>query len=316
MRLISLARLVFPALLVGSPSLAFSQGSSTATSETSAGETALVARQYSEAMQHFEAALTARPTDAEARRGEIAAATALALEQAREPNPETSLTTLAHASAVLPDEPELLLDLGIEATTLNQFALADKSLHAALSLRPGDAKTTYALARLEVEEQHMPDAERDLKAYLAMRPDDASAWFGLGHVYAMEQRNEDARQAFQTSLKLHPDQTESYYQLGQIDLNLQHDAEAAVSFGKVLARDPKHAGALTGMGQLALRAKQYTQAEQYLAQAESSDPSYPPPHYYRGLALAKLGRNEEAQQELRKGDSRPHATPLPNASSP
>ena len=76
---------------------------------------------------------------------------------------------------------------------------------------------------------------------------------------------------------------------------------------RVLARAPHHAGALTGLGQLALRAKQYATAEQWLREAEESDPTYPTPHYFRGLALAKLGRKDEAQQEMQRGDSRPHA---------
>jgi tetratricopeptide (TPR) repeat protein len=93
-------------------------------------------------------------------------------------------------------------------------------------------------------------------------------------------------------------QTESYYQLGQLELDLQHDAQAAPFFQKVLARDPTHGGSLTGMGILTFRAKDYTQAEQYLARAEKAAPDYQPAHYYRGLALARLGQKEESQREL------------------
>ncbi len=277
------------------------------------GASFLQQHRYPEAMDSFEASLARHPGDAAARQGEIAAATALALNQARGAHPEEALATLGRANAVLPDEPELLLDLGIEATLLERFALADQSLHAALTLRPGDLKTVYALARLETEQQHLPDAERDLKAYLAARPQDASAYFGLGHVYAMEQRPAEARQAFGQSITLQPQQTESYFQLGELALQAHEDADAKAMYAKVLARDPKHAGALTGMGELALRDKAFATAEKFLAEAEASDPKYATPHYFRGLALAKLGRAEEARAELQRGDSRPHATaPTPS----
>jgi Flp pilus assembly protein TadD len=75
----------------------------------------------------------------------------------------------------------------------------------------------------------------------------------------------------------------------------------------VLARDPNHAGALTGLGELAFREKEYSTAERLLANAEKSDPHYTRPHYYRGLSLARLGRNEEAQHELEQSDGRTHA---------
>ena len=271
---------------------------------------------YPEAMDAYESVLARSPTDPAARAGEAAAATALALQISREPHPERALDILARAVRYVPDDPELLLNLGVDATLLQQFPLATKTLQAALALRPTDPKTIYAFARLETEEQHLPDAERDFKRYLSLRPDDASAFFGLGHIYAMQQQTDEARRAFEHSLALQPQQTESYFQLGQLDLNLQRDAEAKTEFERALARNPNHAGALTGMGQLALRAKQYAEAEQLLARAEKSDATYPPPHYYRGLALAKLGRTEEAQSELRAGDSRPHATAPESASSP
>ncbi len=271
------------------------------------GNLLLAQHQYPEAMDRFETALAALPTDPAAREGERTAATELALSARQSGHPEVALQVLRHACSKLPDDPQLLLDRGVQATELQQLPEAEQALHAALALDPKNPTIFYALARVATDEQHMPEAEADLKAYLAVRPDDASAHFGLGHLYAMEQRPDEARAEFETSLKLQPKQTESYFQLGDLDLKAAQDAAAAALFQRVLTSDPNHAGALTGMGELALHAKQYAAAEQWLTRAEKADPGYPPPHYYRGLALARLGRKDEAEQEFRLGDGRPHA---------
>jgi len=175
---------------------------------------------------------------------------------------------------------------------------AQEALKEAHRLQANNPEVLYALARVELEEQQMPSAEADLRTYLSKRPADASAHYGLGHILAMEQRTAEARAEFERSIQLQPVQTESYYQLGQLELDAQHDAQAEPLFQKVLARDPTHGGALTGMGIIEFRKKDYQQAEQYLARAERTAPDYQPAHYYRGLALARLGQKEDSRREL------------------
>jgi Flp pilus assembly protein TadD len=149
-----------------------------------------------------------------------------------------------------------------------------------------------------MQQQHLQTAEEDLRKYLVKRPEDASAHFGLGKVLQAAQRGPDARAEFERSIQLQPAQTESYYELGRLELEVQHDGQAAELFQNVLARDAKHGGALTGMGIIAFRSKDYAQAEQYLARAEKTAPNYLQAHYYRGLALARMGRKDESRTEL------------------
>jgi tetratricopeptide (TPR) repeat protein len=125
----------------------------------------------------------------------------------------------------------------------------------------------------------------------------------------MQQRTDDARAEFERSIQLQPVQTESYYQIGQIELEAHQDAKADALFHKTLERDPTHGGSLTGLGVLAFRAKDYVKSEQYLAAAEKSAPSYGPAHYYRGLALAHLGRKDEGDAELREATKLGSANP-------
>ena len=251
-----------------------------------------------EAMDRFETVLAIDLRDREAREGEFAAATELAMSARREGRPDAALKVLAHARIKLPDDPKLLLDLGIQAMEMGLLPEATGSLQAARKLDASDPDVLYALGRLEMVEQHLQAAESYLRAYLAKRPDDASAHFGLGKVLEAAQRTTEARVEFERSIQLKPAQTESYYELGQLELEVQHDEQATQLFQKVLARDATHGGALTGMGIIAFRSKNYAQAEQYLAQAEKTAPNYQPARYYRGLALARLGQKDESQREL------------------
>ena len=251
-----------------------------------------------EAMDRFETVLAIDLRDREAREGELAAATELAMSARREDRQDAALKVLEHARAKMPDDPKLLLDLGIQATEMGLLSEANDSLQAARKLDASNPDVLYALGRLEMQEQRLQAAEADLRSYLAKRPEDASAHFGLGKVLEVGQRTTEARGEFERSIQLQPAQTESYYELAQLELEMQHDSQAAPLFEKVLVRDATHGGALTGMGIIAFRSKDYTQAEQYLARAEQAAPSYQPAHYYRGLALARLGRKDESQHEL------------------
>jgi tetratricopeptide (TPR) repeat protein len=251
-----------------------------------------------EAMDRFETVLAIDLRDKQARQGELAAATELAMSARREDHPDAALKVLEHACTKLPDDPRLLLELGIQATEIGLLPEASDSLQTARKLDPGNPDILYALGRLEMEQQHLRAAETDLRAYLVRRPTDASAHFGLGKVLEAAQRSTEARAEFERSIQLQPAQTESYYELGQLELEVEHDAQAAPLFQKVLARDATHGGALTGMGIIAFRSKDYVQAEQYLAGAEKTAPGYQPAHYYRGLTLARLGQKDESQREL------------------
>ncbi|MDW5264595.1 MULTISPECIES: tetratricopeptide repeat protein [Acidobacteriaceae] len=253
---------------------------------------------YPEAMERFEAVLAINLRDADARRGELSAAVALAL-QVRAASPEAALACLQHARENLPDDPTLLIDLGIQAQGMNQLVLANESLSAALKVKPDDLTTLYALARVETDQMHSELAEKHFREYLAARPDDATAHYGLGHLLQMQLKTAEATKEFKRSIELQPVQTESYYALGQIALDTQHDAEAEPLFHKTLARDPNHGGALTGMGILSYRAKNYAEAEGYLAKAIVSAPNYQPARYYYSLALAHVGKKAEAEQQLK-----------------
>jgi tetratricopeptide (TPR) repeat protein len=313
---------IFAAVTVLAVAMARSQSVTTGAASTSKAEnirvgTSLLADHHDpEAMDRFESVLEVDPADPAARHGELAAATELALSAHQAGHPEVALQVLEHARTKLPDDPQLLFELGSEALEVHALPEASEALTLAHTLLPNDLDILYMLARVEIEQQHMPAAETHIRTYLTAKPNDATAHFGLGHILAMEQRADDARAEFQRSIALQPVQTESYYQIGQLELDAHHDVQAQPLFRKTLERDPNHGGALTGMGILAYRARDYAQADHYLALAVKAAPDYAPAHYYRGLTLARQGKKDEGDRELQKATELGHAASLVPGAAP
>lgn len=263
------------------------------------GNLLLSERHYPEAMERFETLLSTNRRSSQARAGELAAATALALQSRRLGNQDAALACLQHARESLPDDPTLLRDLGIQAFDMHLLTSASEALAAAIALAPDDPQNVYALARVEAEQQHFPPAERHFRAYLAARPDDATAHYGLGHLLQMQQRTDEAAAEFNRSIELQPQQTESYFQLGQMALDQHRDNDARTLFNRTLSRAPGHGGSLTGLGILAYRSKDYAMAAATLREAITHSPDYQPAHYYLGLSLARLHDPQGSERELK-----------------
>ena len=262
------------------------------------GDLLLQRQRLPEAMEKFEAALAVDPRDPAARTGERKTAVILALHARAAGSNDAALLCLQHARNALPDDPEILLDLGVQAMNMHRLTLAAAALHTGVALDLQNLKLLYALARVETDQEHFADAQAHYTAYLQQNPNDASAHYGLGRVYQMQQQTDQAIAEFSRSIVLQPAQAESYFQLGQMQLDAHRDAEARTNFTKALASTPNHGGALTGLGILRYRSKDYDGASDLLAKAVATSPDYQPAHYYLGLALRRIGKQQEAEKEL------------------
>ncbi|HEY2469021.1 MAG TPA: tetratricopeptide repeat protein [Terracidiphilus sp.] len=250
-----------------------------------------------DALKSFERALSLDRTALEAREGEVKAAEAAALADSKAGIDGSALLYLMRARKFVPDSPELLLDFGVQAERMRIYRDADEALAKAHQLVPDNLKVLYALARVQLDEQKMPEAEVNLRLYLKSKPDDPTAHYGLGHLLHMMSRDDEAKNELDKSIALQPRQSASYYELGEIALEQNQDDAAREEFTRTLALAPHHGGALTGMGVLAFRAKDYPTAEQYLKSATEYAADYPKAHHYYALVLARLGRTEESKRE-------------------
>jgi len=250
-----------------------------------------------DALKTFETILGTHPNLEAAREGEVKAATAAALADRNAGINDSALICLIRARKFVPDSPELLLDFGIQAESMRIYRDADAALTRAHEIFPRDSKILYALARVQLDEQKMPEAEANLRTYLSLQPDDATAHYGLGHLLHMLLKYNEAKSELAQSITLHPRQSSSYYELGEIALEQGDNAGARSNYEEVLSLAPHHGGALTGMGILEFRAKNYLKAEEYLQAAVLYASDYATAHHYYALVLSRLGRQAESAQE-------------------
>lgn len=262
------------------------------------GNVQLLQQLYDDAMESFGSALQLQPDSIVAQSGEVKAAVADALQDRNAGNQDGALSRLLRARKLVPNSVELLTDFGIQADSMELYKDADEALSRAHSLSPADARTLYALAHVELDEQKLPEAEGSLRAYLNIKPDDASAHYGLGHLLHMMVKNDEAKKELETSISLHPQQVESYYELGEIALDEGQEEDAKKEFATVLQADPRHGGALTGMGVIAYRNKEYPLADGYFSKAITYAPDYVEAHQFYAMTLARLGRQQESEREM------------------
>jgi len=246
----------------------------------------------------YEATLAQKPNDATARDGEVKAAISAALQARNAGQNEEALTLLLRAKYWVSDNPELLLDAGIQEEAMHLYKDADVALAEAQQLRPGDLKTIYAIARVKMDLGQTQPSEQAWRSYLDHKPEDASAHYGYGTLLQMLQRSGEARVQFLKSVELSPKQSESYYRLGELARDVGNISQAKDNYQQALAHNPSHAGALTGLAILAYQVHQYQMAEDELEKAISASPDFQTARYYHGLTLAKLGRTNESKAEL------------------
>lgn len=249
-------------------------------------------------MSPFEKALQTDRSDAAARKNEVDAAIRYSLAEKRENREQAALWLLLRARYWVPDDPDLLTDLGVQEDYLKLFVDADKTLTEALRIRPNDLSTLYTVARVKMDLGQMQAAEQAWLSYIKQDPNNPAAYYGYGIVLQTLGKDDEARSQFMRSIKEKPGQAESYYRMGEIARREGNKADARTQYDQALARDSTHGGALTGLAILNYEGKKYDEAESELEAAIKSVPAYRTARYYHGLTLSKLGRKSDAEAEF------------------
>ena len=97
---------------------------------------------------------------------------------------------------------------------------------------------------------------------------------------------------------MQPEQLASHYYLALVARDQGNDAEATGIPERLLQRYPDHAASCEALGGLLMSAQRYTEAERSLRKAVQLTPKSVKANYQLGLRLARMGKKEEADQQL------------------
>jgi tetratricopeptide (TPR) repeat protein len=142
--------------------------------------------------------------------------------------------------------------------------------------------------------------ERNLEAS-TLNPADASAHYNLGLIYQERGQTQEAKACFQRAIEIRPDEADAHYQLGRIAREEGRLAEAISYFDAVVRESAEHSQneVWREIGSTYLQAGQLEDARAAFERFIAKRPSDAEGRYSYGLTLYRLGRKEEAADEMR-----------------
>jgi len=142
-----------------------------------------------------------------------------------------------------------------------------------------------------------------LQTYLKLfevAPDSHRAHELLADLASLRHQDAEAIREYQLALIGNSTLPNLHYEIGHLYWKSYKTAEARRELSAELALNPRHLGALIDMGATYLYEHQPAKAVNYLISAEKLDSGNHDVHEFLGVAYLQLGRNREAEAELRK----------------
>jgi len=133
-----------------------------------------------------------------------------------------------------------------------------------------------------------------------LNPADASAHYQLGLIYQKRGEMDAAAGSFGRAVEIDPGEVDAHYQLGRIARQQGRLNEAVQHFERVVQLESSHSQheIWRETGLVYYDAGQYPDALQMLDKFLDKRPSDAEARYWRGMTLNKLGRENEAVQEM------------------
>lgn len=163
-----------------------------------------------------------------------------------------------------------------------------------------EAERLFAEARRMDREGRDEEAARQYRKVLALDPGHLRARNNLGVLLDRRGNHEAAIEHFRTALEREPDNPELLGNLGAALGGLGRYAQAERELRKAVRLEPNRIDVRANLGILHFRRGLYAQAEAELAWVCGEDPEHGPAHLYRGEALNRLGRADEALEVLER----------------
>ncbi|MEM7052208.1 MAG: tetratricopeptide repeat protein [Acidobacteriota bacterium] len=201
---------------------------------------------------------------------------------------------LLRAAEILPDDPELLLNLGILYQKTGRPALAVERLERATDIAPERAEGWFNLGVAQARLGRRDAAIAALETALDRRPDYGEARQNLGVLLREAGRFEESEAALQEVLADRPESAEVYRSLALTHRRAGRWGESEAALRKALALDPSAPGLRADLAVTLLQQGRLEEAEGELNRALAVDPEDAEAWYNRGVMRARQGDPEGA----------------------
>jgi len=161
-----------------------------------------------------------------------------------------------------------------------------------------------AIGELLLAARYLESAEPALLNARALAPTDPRWPYYLGHLYRLRGALEPAAASFRDALVLRADDVPARVWLASVYIDEGRYDDADPLLAAVLQRDPQSIAALYHAGRLALARRDFHKAVSNLEAALRHDPAAPALHYPLAMAYRGVGRDADADAQLRLRDQR------------
>ena len=193
-------------------------------------------------------------------------------------------------------------EVAVSLQIKNAYENAKNAYASALTYNPYNPSIYLSLARLEVAQNKLADAQKDIGVAIQLKPNYIDAIFLLSQIQVNQGQIKDAITSVQYATKINPNNPLLYFQLGMLYYNDKNYQDAVDSLTQALKFDNKYANAQYFLGLSYVRLNKMADA---IAQFES--------------LVATNPDNQEVTlilSNLRKGKSPFNDAPAPIDSKP
>lgn len=225
------------------------------------GRSNLQSGRLTQAVDDFDRALKANPSNLNAYRGRAAALA----RAGRMPEALHAYDDLVHRS---PDTATDRFNYAVCLARMDRLSDAAEQLNRALELEPNFDRAVYNLAVITQQQGKLSETVALWQRFCNRQPSVASAWFNLAAAFTDLARFDDALESFQTAAKLQPDDPITLYNLAVTLRALGRDAEAESPLAAAVRIDPQDDTAAAELLDLHRRlAERGTDADRHTAAA-------------------------------------------------
>ncbi|MEM1155694.1 MAG: tetratricopeptide repeat protein, partial [Pseudomonadota bacterium] len=210
---------------------------------------------------------------------------------------DEAVVSLEKAIAVDPDHWKAHNNMALASIEIGELELAEAHYRESLAIEPQPA--IYNDLGFVLERQGLPGEASDAyRKALEMDPESAVAQFNLASTLARSGEFEEAEAHFREVLEKQPS-TQAYTGLGFVLWQLGQPDESADSLRNAISLDPTNASAYDSLGTVLIQQGKLDEAEANYARLIENAPSAAA-HRERAGVLSRLGRMDEAREELRR----------------